>query len=58
MIRITIQGHDVDKVGIDLRDFFRVGQRKIVRHYIVEDPEVIEPIPPCDVALIEIKEKK
>lgn len=58
MIRIQIEGHGHDKIGRDLKDFFMVGQRKIVRHYIVDKPESVEPIPACDVAIIEIKEVK
>lgn len=58
MIRVTVEGHGHEKVGRDLKDFFMVGQRKIVRHYIVDDVEQVETIPQCDVAIIEIKEKK
>lgn len=58
MIRVTIEGHGSDKVGRDLKYFFQVGQRKVVRHYIVAEAAQVEPIPACDVAIIEIKEVK
>lgn len=55
MIRITIEGADHEKVGKELKEFFVVGQRKVVRHYkqLIDIAE----IPPCDVAIFEIENK-
>ena len=55
MIRVVVSGPGSDKVSADLKYFFQVGQRKIVRHYKEEAPEEI---PPCDIAILEIKEVK
>lgn len=54
MIKITVEGPDSHDVCLGLKNYFQLGQRKVVRHY----DKNIENIPPCDVALIEIKEKK
>lgn len=55
MTRITIEGKDHEQIGKDLKHFFTVGQRKVVRHY-KEKPEEIPT--DCDVAIIEIKDKQ
>lgn len=52
MIRITIEGEGHEKVGNELKDFFVMGQRKVVLHYREGEPEEIGQ---CDVAIIEVK---
>lgn len=61
MIKITVEGDASEKVGKDLKNFFQTGQRKIVRHYVVAEAahaDHIEPFQPCEIVIIEIKEKK
>ena len=55
MIRITVEGHGHEKVGMELKHFFQTGQRKIVRHFREGAPEDIGQ---CDIAIIEIKDNQ
>jgi len=52
MIKITVEGEGHEQAGKDLKFLFETGQRKVVRHY---KEVVLEEIPSCDVAIIEIK---
>lgn len=58
MVRITINGHGHEKVGKDLKHFFQTGQQKIVRHFKVSNELEIDDIGQCDIAIIEIEDKK
>lgn len=61
MVRVTIEGYGHEKAGKDLKHFFEMGQRKIVRHFKVTPDLIPGEIGACDVAIIEIikeKEKK